>query len=174
MSKLIKKIKTDKKSTYEEDYNELLNDLVEAKNAANLARSEILKDDSSPFNPSLTEKDAHWVINKSIVTNVGKDGKQKKNAYIRREIIPFNLSSIITVVGLIFLFVYSFSENVAFILFALVVFAAITAHILERIRSKEPFICKYLIGISVALCIAALWIFVSYLIYLTAHFLRKF
>lgn len=61
----------------EEDYQELLGDLVEARNAANLVRSEILKDDSSPFNPSLTEKDATWVIKKSIEANKKEDELKK-------------------------------------------------------------------------------------------------
>jgi hypothetical protein len=78
MAKPIKNIRTNKdkpsltpnkETIYEEDYNELLNDLAEARNAANLIRSETLKDDSSPFNPSLTENDADWVIKKSMEPN---------------------------------------------------------------------------------------------------------
>ena len=78
-------IKMNKKPTYEEDYNELLNDLAEARNAANLVRSERLKDDSSPFNPSLTEEDAAWVIKKSIEANE-KEGEVKKTIQLHTKV----------------------------------------------------------------------------------------
>lgn len=58
-----------KQTTYEEDYNELLNDLAEARNAANRLRSVIFKDDSSPFNPKLTEDEAYWIIKRAVKAN---------------------------------------------------------------------------------------------------------
>ena len=75
--------KEEKQTTYEEDYNELLNDLAEARNAANQLRAELWKDDSSPFNPPLTEDEAYWVIKKSVEANKKKE--QEKNMKEKEE-----------------------------------------------------------------------------------------
>jgi len=66
--------KEEKQTTYEEDYNELLNDLAEARNAANQLRAELWKDDSSPFNPPLTEDEAYCTVN-LIMDNTIKSTK---------------------------------------------------------------------------------------------------
>ena len=47
-------------------HQEALELLAEGRKTLNQARAERIEDDSSPFNPPLTEEDAYWVIRRSV------------------------------------------------------------------------------------------------------------
>jgi len=85
VSPLVKNKKTNQKfsnkpTTYEDDYQDLLADLAEARQAANRARAERFVDDSSSFNPRLSESEAYWVIKQAAMANEAEEKKHKEQS----------------------------------------------------------------------------------------------
>ncbi|MDD4980131.1 MAG: hypothetical protein PHC54_02505 [Candidatus Omnitrophica bacterium] len=68
----------DAQERVDKDYQETLQLLAEGRQVLNKARSERLRDDSSPFNPRLSENEASGVIKKSVEA-IEQEEKQNKS-----------------------------------------------------------------------------------------------
>lgn len=80
-----KKCRKKKPQTLDENYQEVLEVLSEADRLLAIARSERFQDDSSPFNPELTEDETYGVI-KKMGDAMKKEDEKKKIPY--QEITP--------------------------------------------------------------------------------------